>query len=92
MIPVAAAIMTPLPLLTALIIMKIRDMCTQKSKILIDDSEESHEKNGSIIKTAKFPDEVKESESKMKLVGDANENIADSLLLMLRLTRNFKGS
>ena len=76
MIPVAAAIMTPLPLLTALIIMKIRDMCTQKSKILIDDSEESHEKNGSIIKTAKFPDEVKESESKMKLVGDANENIA----------------
>ena len=100
MIPVAAAIMTPVPLLTALIIMKIRDVCTQKSKILIDqdsplDSEDSHDKNGSIVKTSKnlegedlenesrcplrniFPDEVKESESKMKLVGsDANENIA----------------
>ena len=96
-IPVAAAIMTPVPLLTALIIMKVRDVCTQKSKILIDsplDSEDSHGKNGSIVKTSKlegedpenesrcplrniFPDEVKESESKMKLVGsDANENIA----------------
>ena len=82
MIPVAAAIMTPVPLLTALIIIKVRDVCRQKSKILIDqdsplDSEDSHEKNGSIVKIGKFPDEVKESESKMKLVGsDANENIA----------------
>merc|ERR1712172_412669 len=84
-IPVAAAIMTPVPLLTALIIMKVRDVCTEKSKILIDqdsplDSEDSHDKNGSIVKTSKleredpenerniFPDEVKESESKMKLV------------------------
>ena len=98
-IPVAAAIMTPVPLLTALIILKVRDVCTQKSKILIDqdsplDSEDSHDKNGSIVKTSKnlegedlenesrcplrniIPD-VKESESKMKLVGsDANENIA----------------
>ena len=98
-IPVAAAIMTPVPLLTALIIMKVRDVCTQKSKILIDqdsplDSEDSHDKNGSIVKNSKLegedpenesrcplrnflPDEVKESESKQKLVGsDANENIA----------------
>ena len=98
MIPVAAAIMTPVPLLTALIIMKVRDVCTQKSKILIDqdsplDSEDSHDKNGSIVKNPKLEGEdpenesrcplrniipdVKESESKMKLVGsDANENIA----------------
>ena len=54
----------------------------QKSKILIDkdsplDSEDSHDKNGSIVKTGKFPDEVKESESKMTLDGsDANEIIA----------------
>ena len=97
-IPVAAAIMTPVPLLTALIIMKVRDVCTQKSKILIDqdsplDSEDSHDKNGSIVKNPKLEGEdpenesrcplrniipdVKESESKMKLVGsDANENIA----------------
>merc|ERR1712008_317525 len=98
-IPVAAAIMTPVPLLTALIIMKVRDVCTQKSQILIDqdsplDSEDSHDKKGSIVKTSRlegedpenesrcplrniFPDEVKDSESKMKLVGsDANENIA----------------
>ena len=91
--------MTPVPLLTALIIMKVRDVCTQKSKILIDqdsplDSEDSHDKNGSIVKNPKLegedpenesrcplrnflPDEVKESESKQKLVGsDANENIA----------------
>ena len=91
--------MTPVPLLTALIIMKVRDVCTQKSQILIDqdsplDSEDSHDKKGSIVKTSRlegedpenesrcplrniFPDEVKESESKMKLVGsDANENIA----------------
>merc|ERR1712241_686671 len=33
-IPVAAATMTPLPLLTALIIMKIRDFCTEKGKFL----------------------------------------------------------
>ena len=58
-----------------------------------DWSEDSHEKNGSIVKTSKLEGEdpenesrcplrniipdVKESESKMKLVGsDANENIA----------------
>jgi len=81
-IPVAAAIMTPVPLLTALIIKKIRDVCTQRSKILINEQEDCcHERNGSIIKTTKLPDisaekEVKESESTMKLVGDANENIA----------------
>jgi len=82
-IPVAAAIMTPLPLLTALIIMKVRDVCTQRSKILINDQDQDdscHEQNGSIIKTTKLPDitnekEVHESESTMKLVGDANENI-----------------
>ena len=78
--------------------MKVRDVCTQKSKILIDqdsplDSEDSHDKNGSIVKNSKLEGEdldnesrcplrniipdVKESESKMKLVGsDANENIA----------------
>ena len=78
--------------------MKVRDVCTQKSKILIDqdsplDSEDSHDKKGSIVKTSKLEGEdpenesrcplrniipdVKESESKMKLVGsDANENIA----------------
>ena len=74
--------------------------CAPETEILIDqdsplDSEDSHEKNGSIVKTSKnlegedpenesrcplrnfLPDEVKESESKQKLVGsDANENIA----------------
>ena len=73
--------------------------CAPDTEILIDqdsplDSEDSHDKNGSIVKTSKnlegedlenesrcplrniIPD-VKESESKMKLVGsDANENIA----------------
>ena len=70
-----------------------------ETEILIDqdsplDSEDSHDKNGSIVKNSKLegedpenesrcplrnflPDEVKESESKQKLVGsDANENIA----------------
>ena len=73
--------------------------CAPETEILIDqdsplDSEDSHDKNGSIVKNSKLegedpenesrcplrnflPDEVKESESKMKLVGsDANENIA----------------
>lgn len=80
-IPVAAATMTPLPLLTALIIMKIRDFCTEKkAKVPINDDLDNHD---SIIKTTKLPIEenlsVKESDSKMKLVinGDANENIRD---------------
>lgn len=68
-IPVAAATMTPLPLLAALVVMKIRDHCVQREKIPISEEEES-----SIIKVVQ--DEVKESESKMKLVtqGDANDN------------------
>ena len=63
--------------------MKVRDVCTQRSKILINDQDQDdscHEQNVSIIKTTKLPDitnekEVHESESTMKLVGDANENI-----------------
>lgn len=49
--------------------MKIRDHCVQREKIPISEEEES-----SIIKVVQ--DEVKESESKMKLVtqGDANDN------------------
>merc|ERR1719273_2867796 len=78
-IPVAAATMTPLPLLTALIIMKIRDFCTEKGKVPINDDLDNHDIRDSIIKTTKLPIEekaVKESESRMKLVinGDANEN------------------
>ena len=78
-IPVAAATMTPLPLLTALIIMKIRDFCTEKGKVPINDDLDNHDIRDSIIKTTKLPIEekaVKESESRMKLDinGDANEN------------------
>merc|ERR1712079_595287 len=78
-IPVAAATMTPLPLLTALIIMKIRDFCTEKGKVPINDDLDNHDIRDSIIKTTKLPIEekaVKESDSRMKLVinGDANEN------------------
>jgi len=71
-IPVAAATMTPLPLLASLIILKIRDHCQAKTKIPLSDEDD---RMTSIIKTAKVIDEVKESESKMKLVnGDANDN------------------
>ena len=71
-IPVAAATMTPLPLLASLIILKIRDHCQAQTKIPLSDEDD---RMTSIIKTAKVIDEVKESESKMKLVnGDANDN------------------
>lgn len=77
-IPVAAATMTPLPLLAALIIMKIRDYCMQKTKIPLNDDDQ--DRHGDIIKPSKVLDvkdlnEFKESESRVKLVsGDANDN------------------
>ena len=71
MIPVAAATMTPLPLLALLIIVKIKDLFNKKELIPINDDEDSTD----IIKTKKATVDVKESESHMKLVnGDANDN------------------
>merc|ERR1712156_757842 len=74
-IPVAAATMTPLPLLAALIVMKIKECSsTQRKhgKIPIDEQP-------SIIKakTAMHREEVKDSESTLQLVNcasDANDN------------------
>lgn len=79
MIPVAAATMTPLPLLLALIVMKVRDYCMQRSKIpMMDDDESGHEhqNSGSIIKIMK--EEVKESESKIKLVNSAGDPVMEA--------------
>ena len=75
-VPVAAATMTPLPLLAALIVMKVRDCLVQKEKLPNITGES--DQDVSIIKTKKMDHEMKmeESESKVKLVanGDANEN------------------
>ena len=68
--------MTPLPLLAALIVMKVRDCLVQKEKLPNITGES--DQDVSIIKTKKMDHEMKmeESESKVKLVanGDANEN------------------
>ena len=75
-VPVAAATMTPLPLLAALIVMKVRDCLVQKEKLPMQESDQEI----SIIKTKKMDNldgmKMEESESKVKLVanGDANEN------------------
>lgn len=71
--------MTPLPLLAALIAMKVRDCLTRKEKEKIPITEEN-DQDVSIIKTRMNSDHemiMAESESKVKLVeanGDANEN------------------
>lgn len=72
-IPVAAATMTPLPLLALLIVVKIRDVFSKKKELIpINDDDDCAT---DIIKT-KIANDVKESESQIKLVnnGDANEN------------------
>ena len=78
--------MTPVPLLTALIIMKVRDVCTQKSKILIDqdsplDSEDSHDKNGSIVKTSKLEEEDPENESRCPLRNIFPDEVKEAIWL-----------
>jgi len=77
-VPVAAATMTPLPLLAALIVMKVRECLIMKEKEKIPVTE-GDDQDVSIIKTKKMDHEMimAESESKVKLVeanGDANEN------------------
>ena len=74
-IPVAAATMTPLPLLAALIVLKIKEAaCTRKDKLPLDQDESS----SSIIKTKTvLREEVKDSESTLQLVqnaSNANDN------------------
>ena len=65
--------MTPIPLLAALIILKLKEIfISNKNMIPID---EDCNAESSIIKT-KIIDEMTESDSTQKLVnGDANENI-----------------
>jgi len=73
-VPVAAATMTPLPLLAALVIIKIRECFSKGEKLSVT---EDKDQSVSIIKTKKMDNhEMAESESKVKLVanGDANEN------------------
>ena len=78
-VPVAAATMTPLPLLAAFIVMKVRECLIMKEKEKIPVTEED-DQDISIIKTTMKMDHemiMAESESKVKLVeanGDANEN------------------
>ena len=76
-IPVAAATMTPLPLLAALIGLKVRDFFVKKDMIPIDENiDTSDNGNSSIIKTKMINDEMAESDSTQKLVnGDPNENM-----------------
>ena len=72
--PVAAATMTPLPLLAALIVIKIRECFSKGEKLPVT---EDKDQSVSIIKTRKMDNhEMSESDSKVKLVanGDANEN------------------
>ena len=75
-IPVAAATMTPLPLLAALIGMKVKDFFVKKNMIPIDENiDTSDNGTSSIIKTKMINDEMAESDSTQKLVnGDPNEN------------------
>ena len=66
--------MTPLPLLAALVILKIRECFSKGEKLSVT---EDKDQSVSIIKTKKMDNhEMAESESKVKLVanGDANEN------------------
>ena len=83
-IPVAAATMTPLPLLTALIIMKIRDFCTEKkAKVPINDDLDNHDIRDSIIKTTKLPIEEKAvKESDLNLYCNV-KNINEEFVVML---------
>ena len=76
-IPVAAATMTPLPLLAALIGLKVRDFFVKKDMIPIDENiDTSDNGTSSIIKTKMINDEMAESDSTQKLVnGDPNENM-----------------
>jgi len=72
-IPVAAAIMTPFPLLTALVILKVKEYFAKKNLVPID---EDIRDDSSIIKTKISTDDMTESDSTQKLVcGDANENM-----------------
>ena len=76
-IPVAAATMTPLPLLTALIFMKVKGYFT-KNDSTTTSSIDGHtdETESPIIKTKIVLDDMVESESTQKLVnGDANDNL-----------------
>ena len=75
-IPVAAATMTPLPLLTALIFMKVKGYFTKNDSTTSSIDGHTDETESPIIKTKIVLDDMVESESTQKLVnGDANDNL-----------------
>ena len=75
-IPVAAATMTPLPLLAALIFLKVKGYFTKKGSTSSSIDGHTDETESPIIKTKIVLDDMVESESTQKLVnGDANDNL-----------------
>jgi len=75
-IPVAAATMTPLPLLAALIFLKVKGYFTKNESTTSSIDGHTDETESPIIKTKIVLDDMVESESTQKLVnGDANDNL-----------------